>query len=89
MECLLQYSYMTIIQSIDFSIFFFTRILVIRLENDWNITMKGQSNETDHEQMSRIIDIEQPLHAFPFATLSIVHGQYRNAQKGKHLKHTI
>ena len=59
------------------------------LKDRRDIPVQGDPDESDHEEVRRIVDIEQPLHAGPFAALAVVLGQDRDRQEGEHLQRAV
>ncbi len=51
--------------------------------------MQCKPDEPDYKKVRRIVNIKEPFHTLPLATLSIVLSQNRNRQERKHLKHTV
>lgn len=45
--------------------------------------------QPDDEQMRRVVDIEKPLHAFPFSSFPVILLQNRQRQQCAHLENSV
>lgn len=51
--------------------------------------MQHNSYDPNNHKVRRIVDIEEPLHPLPMASLSIVLCQNRDRQKREHLQYAV